>query len=360
MKMVDKKMEKYELNESQGVQISAVCNHRGYTYAVTHYTGLILLVDLQNGYAEVLGEINQRKEFATPSYKIIPYKDSLIIIPFDHDSVVFFNLLTHEISMIELPASIKDITHKFIDAFLNGDDLYLFGYAIDKILVLDMTTYCFRDLQIKDSCFNGEEALWARCGVKIGCNYFVPLMKQSGMLCLNMLNDEVSYISIKGCKKGFSAIIQQDNYLWMIPSKGSLFHRYNTDDGEIVELSYGKHDTIYPYQGGVNYGNSIYVIPADSNNAPLRIDIRSLTVSVLESYEKVVLSSWGGSGISQPFLIQDEIGICLEPDRMVMYSVKDDTIREINVHVKEFPSGAIQGHMINEKMFSLKNFLQTI
>lgn len=198
---------------------------------------------------------------------VVRWNDKLIFIPFGSIYISMYNLSEGIIDQVKLPDELRGDNDKFFCAYISGDSLYLFGYAIKSIYIFNLKTGIFQ--RQADIISNMEKLLRTTrqegffirdCVVRENCIYLISLF-ENAIFVLDTNTDKISRINMNSGDYGFSGMCVMDDKMYLIPYAGSDLTIFDLETNEVEKLTNEIENCIWSYSGGVIWGNRLYMIP---------------------------------------------------------------------------------------------------
>jgi len=238
-------------------------------YAVTLFANLMLKINLATK------KINFVKSFdIETSYQM--FYDGMIVdsviwfVPFFSDKIAVYNILDDTINYIALPNEINNYTDyaKFGVSFVYDKKIYMFGYMIPYILIIDCGTRFIQLINLTDRDNSILEKVYFRDAyVIIDDKAYLPMQQSEKILMIDLITLDFKFIDIiynnHSTLKGYTCI---DFY-------GDVFSLYNwLGEKVLLDKSFNfikienaeevsDINRLNPYQLVINNNNSFIKIP---------------------------------------------------------------------------------------------------
>ena len=200
-------------------------NHRG-LYAVSFDTGEVTLID-------------EMKQCVTNlSYgNILSYKNKAILVPCMEKEICIYDIEKKSSTYVQIP--VRDVTlhgdsnRLFFNGVVQGDELFLFGYAFPGIFVYNLIT---GETEIIDDWYdekwkyNIEDGFFHMKFYKEGTKVFFPFVNSNAVLefDLDLKTSTVHAIGANG--QGFFSVEKIEDIFYLIPR--------NAIDGALIGWNY--------------------------------------------------------------------------------------------------------------------------
>ncbi len=286
-------------------------------------------MEKESKYVEFLGEIPcskmcSRREF----FSIAMYKDIIILIPYEHDSIVLYDIVSRRFKTIELrkASSFDNIknsieNYKFAYCAIWGNRLYAFPHFYPALVVLDLDThelvYDTEFIDVMEVNKTYGEPYVTDIDV-IGSKVYGSLGCFNGIMIYDMLLGTLDICRIDYSGEGFNGIkVDGDNIILSPRLKGTIAI-YNQKSNECYEYTTypeGCDDKqIIPFHGICRIKGGYLFVPALASEM-LFLDLEKKELLNVKKVSNV---------------LRGRVNKILGIDRLLAYGMEDDMVWFIN------------------------------
>lgn len=303
--------------------------------------------------------------------KIYAYKDKIIGVPNFAEQILIYKG-RDKVSYIDLPDELKRFKVKygyFWNAELESNILYIIGYCIPFIVVVDLEKEDIISV-IDLSAYYLEERIQYYSESTIYNNYIIiPEFEDNAVIIFDKISLQSKRIIIKNTGKGFSALVKDNQYIWLFPSHAGEIVKWNFDTNEVMlyekypkKVNLKQNDLSFGH--AIDIGNEILVFPYNLKTV-VSISKRNGKMKSLISFEKCFNNENFGIAYVEK---NDDIVTCISYSKeVIQYDIKEDEIVKycLEVSLKDYEKYLLKmlkkGYIvINEKEVSLQRYLENI
>ena len=290
---------------------------------------------------------------------IVPYKNYLYFIPFNASVMSVFDYNDSSIDYIDLPDNITSNFFKFYHGTAVGNKIFLFGYAIDEILIYEIDTGCWVALNDCTRLFKEyinssfSSGLYLHDSVIVENEIFVVSIFGNAILCINAADYSYSVIELNVEAKGYASINEYKGNLWLVPYADGNFVKYDIKKHEISVVYQDSAVGDWSYMGSIINENKLYAMPCYTAGHCLEIDMdtgKAVEIYSMEGKE---------SAISTYMMSNKKIVACMpQKNKFIVYDTVSHHIEGRRLTVSDCPIKSIKGRFLETPIFPLEDFLR--
>ena len=218
---------------------------------------------------------------------ILPYKDSFIFIQSNTNMMIIVNRTTFHKLKYKIPSESGNLTRfsqKFANAFVNDDNVYIFGFNYKGIVKFNLLTKQFsvideflKGLKVTDH----NEKFCLHDYIEIYDKLYFPMINANAVLELSLNDDRVTLHYVGDEKQRYISGIWDGNNIWLAPRDRKIgdIVKWNPKTNSVKQYTnFSRNNelgTLFGFDRVFKIENSIIIMSIMGMNSSLEINLET-------------------------------------------------------------------------------------
>ena len=198
-------------------------------FCTAFYDRNLYKIDLETKKIELFTQILDDNEELTAFIHILTYKNYFIFIQSTTIKLIVMDRKTHHKEKFQIPAAINKnlrFAQKFVNTFLNDDELYIFGFHYSGIVKFNLSTKKFFVIddflnEVINKFKIPKEQIYLYSYALIDNKLYLPITNHNVILELSLIDNATQIHYVGDDKQKHRLITDDGQNIWIMPLNGS-------------------------------------------------------------------------------------------------------------------------------------------